>query len=45
LPEPGEEVEISGVRFAVLTVEDAQIRELRLLGTPDGARTAAHAEG
>jgi CBS domain containing-hemolysin-like protein len=35
LPEPGEEVEVGGVRFAVLSAEDAQIQELRVVATPE----------
>jgi len=37
LPEEGEEVELAGVRFAVLGARDARIQELRVLSTPDGA--------
>ena len=33
LPDEGEEVEIHGVRFCVLAAKDAQIHELRLLGS------------
>src|SRR3954447_5311175 len=33
LPDEGEEVEVAGVRSCVLASEDAQIQELRLLGT------------
>jgi magnesium and cobalt exporter, CNNM family len=35
LPEAGEEVEVAGVRFAVLAAADAQIQELRLVSTPE----------
>jgi CBS domain containing-hemolysin-like protein len=35
LPEPGEEVEVGGVRFAVLSAEDAQIQELRVVAMPE----------
>ena len=40
LPDEGEEVEVAGVRFAVLGAADAQIQELRLVSGPgerDGA--------
>src|SRR5215212_919324 len=36
LPEEGEEVEVAGLRFEVLSAEEAQIQELRLLGSVDG---------
>ena len=36
LPEEGEEVEVGGVRFAVLGAGDARIQELRLLSKPGG---------
>jgi magnesium and cobalt transporter len=35
LPEAGEEVEVAGVRFEVLSAEEAQIQELRLVSTPE----------
>jgi CBS domain containing-hemolysin-like protein len=35
LPEPGEEIEVSGVRMEVLAAKDAQIHELRLVSTPE----------
>jgi CBS domain containing-hemolysin-like protein len=35
LPEAGEEVEVDGVRFAVLASADARIQELRVVSTPD----------
>jgi CBS domain containing-hemolysin-like protein len=35
LPEEGEEVEIDGVRFAVLASADARIQELRVVSSPD----------
>ena len=35
LPEEGEEVELAGVRFAVLGTKDARIEELRVLSTPE----------
>ena len=35
LPEEGEEVELAGVRFAVLGARDARIHELRVLSTPE----------
>jgi len=34
LPDAGEEVEVGGVRFAVLAAEDAQIQALRVLDAP-----------
>ena len=37
LPEEGEEVEVSGVRFAVLGAGDARIEELRLISKPERA--------
>jgi CBS domain containing-hemolysin-like protein len=40
LPDEGEEVELAGVRFAVLGAADAQIQELRLVSEP-GEREAA----
>ena len=35
LPEEGEEVELAGVRFAVLGARDGRIEELRVLSTPE----------
>ena len=35
LPEEGEEVELAGVRFAVLGARDARIQELRVVSTPE----------
>ena len=35
LPQEGEEVELAGVRFAVLGARDARIQELRVLSTPE----------
>jgi Mg2+/Co2+ transporter CorC len=35
LPDEGEEVEVAGVRFAVLGAADAQIQELRLVSKPE----------
>jgi CBS domain containing-hemolysin-like protein len=37
LPETGEEVEVAGVRFCVLSAEDAQIQELRVVAAPERA--------
>jgi Mg2+/Co2+ transporter CorC len=37
LPDAGEEVEVGGVRFVVVSAEDAQIQELRLAATPERA--------
>ena len=37
LPDEGEEVELAGVRFAVLGAADAQIQELRLVSEPEAA--------
>jgi magnesium and cobalt transporter len=34
LPDEGEEVEVEGVRFAVLSAADARIQELRVVSTP-----------
>jgi len=35
LPEEGEEVELAGIRFAVLGARDGRIEELRVLSTPE----------
>ena len=35
LPDEGDEVELHGVRFRVLSAKDAQIHELQLVSTPD----------
>jgi CBS domain containing-hemolysin-like protein len=35
LPETGEEVEVAGARFEVLSAKDARIQELRLVSTPE----------